>query len=83
MSDVGQIIQPTVKDVENDEKDNIKDTDEVSDTSCVYSPMSVDHDKSMQSTSSLLTVHRLSSDIDTYTCELYSYLRSFEVIGNC
>lgn len=83
LSDVGQVIQPIVKDVENDEKNNVKDVDEVSDSSCVHSPMSVDHDKSMQSSSGgSLTAHRLSSNIDTYTCELYFYLRDFEVMGN-
>lgn len=77
LSDVGQNIQPSIEDiVESDEKDNSKD--EPSDSSCVYSPMSVDHDKSISS----LTAHRLSCDIDTYTCELYSYLRSVEVLKN-
>jgi len=82
LTDVGQVIQPSVKDVQGDEKDNDKDIDEVLDSSCVYSPMSVDHDKSVQSSSSLLTSYRFSSDIDTYTCELYSYLRNFEVTEN-
>jgi len=76
LSDVGQVIQPSVK---VDEKEKIKDVDESADTSLVYSPMSVDYDKSMQSfSSSSLTAHRLSCDVDTYTCELYTYLRDVE-----
>ncbi|CAH1724067.1 unnamed protein product [Aphis gossypii] len=78
LSDVSQIVPPSVKNVvQTDEKD-IKDIDESADSSNVYSPMSVDHDKSVQSTSHSLTAHRLSCDVDTYTCELYSYLRDVE-----
>lgn len=86
MSDVGQIIQPhVVKNVvQADEKENIKDVDESANTSYVYSPMSIDHDKSIQSSCHLsLTAHRLSCDVDTYTCELYAYLRDVEVIESC
>jgi len=80
LSDVSQIVPPSVKNVvQTDEKD-IKDIDESADSSNVYSPMSVDHDKSIQSTSHSLTAHRLSCDVDTYTCELYSYLRDVEVM---
>lgn len=81
MSDIGKIVQSPVKDdVKTDEKEKVKDIDESADTSSVYSPMSVDHDKSMLSSChSSLTAHRLSCDIDTYTCELYSYLRDVEV----
>jgi len=78
LSDVSQIVPPSVKNiVQTDEKDN-KDIDESADSSSVYSPMSVDHDKSIKSTSHSLTAHRLSCDVDTYTCELYSYLRDVE-----
>lgn len=80
LSDVGQIVQPPIEDiVQTDEKDNIND--DQSDFSCVYSPMSVDQDKSIQKSLSL-TAHRLSCDIDTYTTELYSYLRNVEVLEN-
>lgn len=80
LSDVGQIVQPSIEDiVKTDEKDNSKD--EQSDSSYVYSPMLVDHDKSIQKSLSL-TAHRLSCDIDTYTTELYSYLRNVEVLKN-
>lgn len=81
LSDVGQIIQPLLlKDVieESEEKAHIKRED--LDSSCAYSPMSVDHDKSIQSSSLSLTANRLSTDIDTYTCELYFYLRDVEVL---
>lgn len=80
LSDVCQIVQPSIEDiVQIDEKDNAIDVQ--SDSSCVYSPMSVDHEKSIQKSLSL-TAHRLSCDIDTYTSELYSYLRNVEVLGN-
>lgn len=80
MSDVSQIVPPSVKnEVKTDDKD-IKDIDESADTSNVYSPMSIDNDKSIQSTCHSLTAHRLSCDVDTYTCELYSYLRDVEVM---
>lgn len=84
MSDVGQIvIQPPAKNVVyTNEKESIKDGDESANTSCAYSPMSVDHEKSMQNSSYFsLTAHRLSCDIDTYTSELYSYLRDVEVVN--
>jgi len=78
LSDVSQIVPPLVK---SDEKD-IQHVDESADSSCVYSPMSIDHDKSMQNASHSLTAHRLSCDIDIYTVELYSYLRDVEVMEN-
>lgn len=82
LADVNQIVPPSVKTVvQTDEKD-IKDIDESADSSCVYSPMSVDHDKSMLNSSHSMTAHRLSCDVDTYTCELYSYLRNVEVMEN-
>lgn len=87
MSDVGQIIQPHVEKndvVQTDEKENIKDVDVSANTSYVYSPMSIDNDKSIQSSCHLsLTAHRLSCDVDTYTCELYAYLKDVEVIESC
>lgn len=79
LSDVGPIIQPPTK-VETEENDDTKHMNETADLSSVYSPMSVDHDKSTQSSCHSLTAHRLSCDIDVYTCELYSYLRNVEVI---
>lgn len=83
LSDVGQIIQPPVKNiVQSDEKDNLKEKDESADSSCVYSPMLVDHDKSMPISCLSLTAHRLSSNIDIYTTELYAYLRNVEVMNN-
>lgn len=79
LSDVGQIIQPYVKEnVETDENC----IDESANSSCVYSPMSVDHDQSMQKTCQSLTAYRLRCDIDAYTSELYSYLLDVEVIKN-
>lgn len=78
LSDVSQIVPPPAKnEVQTDEKD-IKDIDESANSSSVYSPMSVDHDKSTISTSHSLTAHRLSCDVDTYTCQLYFYLREVE-----
>lgn len=85
LSDVGQIvIQPPAKNVvHTNEKETIKDGGESANTSCVYSPMSVDHEKSMHDSSHFsLTAHRLSCDIDIYTSELYSYLRDVEVVNN-
>lgn len=82
LSDVGQIIQPSVKTiVQSDEKENLKEKDESADSSYVYSPMSVDHDKSMQISCLSLTAHRLSCNIDIYTSELYVYLRNVEVMN--
>lgn len=77
LSDVCQIIQSPVKNVieETVEKADIKHID----SSYGYSPMSIDLDKSIQGSNLSLTANRLSSDIDTYTCELYSYLRDVEV----
>ncbi|XP_015374955.1 PREDICTED: cyclin-A2 [Diuraphis noxia] len=78
LSDVSQIVLPSVKnEVKTDEKDT-KDIDKSVDSSNVYSPMSIDNDKSIQSTCHSLTANRLSCDIDTYTCELYFYLRDVE-----
>lgn len=80
LSDIGQINQPPTKS-KTEEIDDIKHMNETSaDLSSVYSPMSVDHDKSMQSFCHSLTAHRLSCDIDIYKCELYSYLMNVEVI---
>lgn len=79
MSDVGQIVQPPVSNVV--EKDDTSHLDEVANSSNVYSPMSIDHDKSIESSCISLTAHRLSCDIDIYTSELYSYLRDVEVIN--
>lgn len=79
LSDVGQIIQPLVQGAQTDDKNSTNDADD-SLCSSVYSPMSVDHEKSILNSSLSLTAHRLSCDIDTYTCELYSYLRNVEVI---
>lgn len=76
LSDLGQGNQSPVKDdSQTVEKSSVKDVDESANSSCVYSPMSVDHD-----TSRSMTAHRFSCDIDTYTSEFYSYLRSVEVL---
>ncbi|XP_001942828.2 cyclin-A2 [Acyrthosiphon pisum] len=78
LSDVSQIVAPSVKsEVKTDDTD-IKDIDESANSSNVYSPMSIDNDKSIQSTCHSMTAHRLSCDVDTYTVELYSYLRDVE-----
>lgn len=85
MADVGQnVIQPpVVKDVvHTDEEESIKDGNESANTSVVYSPMLVDHEKSLQNSSFSLTAERLSSSIDIYTSEFYSYLRDVEVVNN-
>lgn len=80
LSDVSQIVLPSIKnEVKTDEKET-KDVDKSADSSNVYSPMSIDNDKSIQSTCHSLTANRLSCDVDTYTCELYFYLRDVEVM---
>ncbi|XP_025415048.1 cyclin-A2 [Sipha flava] len=72
LSDLCQVNQSPVKAVgESADKSSVVDDDDESlETSRVYWPM-FDHDKSM-------TAHRLSCNIDTYTCELYFYLRAVE-----
>ncbi|XP_050442501.1 cyclin-A2 [Adelges cooleyi] len=78
LSDVGQTLLPSVEEnVKNDEKD-IEFVDESANSSCVYSPMSVENDKSLQNSSQSLTAYRLRCDVDAYTSELYSYLREVE-----
>ncbi|XP_050521594.1 cyclin-A2 [Daktulosphaira vitifoliae] len=77
LSDVGQTILPVNEIVESADN-SIKLIDESADSSCVYSPMSVEHDKSLQSVCNSLTAYRLRCDVDTYTTELYSYLRDVE-----
>ncbi|XP_022178942.1 cyclin-A2 [Myzus persicae] len=78
LSDVSQTVPTFVKNEEKIDEKDIKDIDNLADSSNVYSPMSIDNDRSIQSTCHSLTAHRLSCDVDTYTCELYYYLRDVE-----
>lgn len=82
LSDVSQTVPTFVKNEEKIDEKDIKDIDNLADSSNVYSPMSIDNDRSIQSTCHSLTAHRLSCDVDTYTCELYYYLRDVEVMEN-
>lgn len=84
MSVIAQINQPYVKEdiiIKSDEEDT-NHIDESGELSRIYSPMSVDHNKSLQDACRSLTAYRLRCDVDVYTSELYSYLLDVEVINN-